>query len=238
MVQQAFVPNQPLKVPGYGFFHFYNPMLQVGGDYFDYVHLQDGRIAIVVADVTGHGIAAAMFMAKVSSETRFALATIADPAQAISVLNERLSQLMVERFVTMVVTILDPETGEVVVVNAGHMAPIVRTRTGELVEPSKEESGLALGIIDAEVYQAAKFTLEPGELFALYTDGINESVDEKGNQFTIERMMSLIASSEPVVHNVGQTIINQVTAHVGKAAPFDDMCLVVVGRSKASPRTI
>lgn len=238
MVQQAFVPSQPLKVPGYGFFHFYNPMLQVGGDYFDYVHLQDGRIAIVVADVTGHGIAAAMFMAKVSSETRFALATISDPAQAISTLNERLSQLMVERFVTMVVTILDPETGEVVVVNAGHMAPIVRTRTGELVEPSKEESGLALGIIDCEVYQAAKFTLEPGELFALYTDGINESVDEKGNQFTIERMMGLIASSEPVVHNVGQTIINQVTAHVGKAAPFDDMCLVVVGRSKASPRTI
>ncbi len=238
MVQQAFVPAQPLILQGYSFFHHYNPMQQVGGDYFDYIHLQDGRIAIVVADVTGHGIAAAMFMAKVSSETRFALATIDDPAEAITALNERLSKLMVERFVTMVVTVLKPDTGEVIVVNAGHMAPIVRSTDGQLAEPSSDISGLALCVLDDERFQSASFKLQPGELFALYTDGINESVNESGEQFTIQRVMQIIQTSEPSVPKLGQSLIEQIKGHIGKANPFDDMCLVIVGRVDKDSQSI
>ena len=238
MVQMAFVPAVPLTVNGYGFYHYYNPMQQVGGDYFDYIQLPDGRIAIVVADVTGHGIAAAMFMAKVSAETRFALGTEHDPARAITLLNERLSKLMVERFVTMIVTILNPATGEVVVVNAGHMTPLVRRRNGSIDEPSKEEAGLALCITESWEYEAVRFQLDYGEMFTLYTDGINECQNEKGDQFGIQPIMTMITETSPIPQLLGETIIDRVTKHIGKAPPFDDMCLVIVGRNKSMPHTI
>ncbi|MBL8869263.1 MAG: SpoIIE family protein phosphatase [Planctomycetaceae bacterium] len=238
MVQLAFVPNSPLTLHGYGCFHYYNPMQQVGGDYFDYIQLPDGKIAIVVADVTGHGIAAAMFMAKVSAETRFALGSEDDPARAITLLNRRLARLMVERFVTMIVTILDPLTGKVVTVNAGHMPPILRRAKGEIIEPGKEEAGLALGITDDWQYEAVTFQLEHSDIFALYTDGINECVNEKGDQFGIQKITEIIASKKMSPSVLGNTVMTQVTTHMGKAPPFDDMCLVILGRNDPAAQTI
>lgn len=238
MVQMAFVPASPLTLPGYGCFHYYNPMQQVGGDYFDYIQLPDGKIAVVVADVTGHGIAAAMFMAKVSAETRFALGSEDDPARAITLLNRRLARLMVERFVTMIVTILDPFSGEVVTVNAGHMPPIVRRRNGEIIEPGKEEAGLALGITDDWKYEAVKFQLEHSDVFALYTDGINECVNEKGDQFGIQQITNIISEKKMSPAQLGNNIMSQVTKHIGKAPPFDDMCLVILGRNDPASQTI
>jgi serine phosphatase RsbU (regulator of sigma subunit) len=238
MVQMAFVPSTPLTLRGYGCFHYYNPMQQVGGDYFDYIQLPGGRIAIVVADVTGHGIAAAMFMAKVSAETRFALGSEEDPARAITLLNRRLAGLMVERFVTMIVTILDPMSGEVVTVNAGHMPPILRRASGDIVEPGKDESGLALGITDDWEYEAVKFQLEHSDVFALYTDGINECVNEKGDQFGIQQITEIISSKKMTPATLGNTIMTQVTKYMGKAPPFDDMCLVILGRNDPASQTL
>jgi len=238
MVQMAFVPSTPLTLRGYGCFHYYNPMQQVGGDYFDYIQLPGGRTAIVVADVTGHGIAAAMFMAKVSAETRFALGSEDDPARAITLLNRRLHSLMVERFVTMIVTILDPMSGEVVTVNAGHMPPIVRRASGDIVEPGKDESGLALGVMDDWEYQAVKFQLEHSDIFALYTDGINECVNEKGDQFGIQQITEIISSKRMTPATLGNTIMTEVTKHMGKAPPFDDMCLVILGRNDSGSHTL
>ncbi len=93
---------------------------------FDYIHLQDGRVAVVVADVVGHGVAAAMFMAKLSAETRFCLASDPDVARAIERLNDRMSGLQVERFITFLLFVIDPKSDKVTIVNAGHMAPVVR----------------------------------------------------------------------------------------------------------------
>jgi serine phosphatase RsbU (regulator of sigma subunit) len=238
MVQMAFVPATPLTLPGYGCFHYYNPMQQVGGDYFDYIQLPNGKIAIVVADVTGHGIAAAMFMAKVSAETRFALGSEDDPARAITLLNRRLARLMVERFVTMIVTILDPLTGEVVTVNAGHMPPILRRANGDIVEPGKEEAGLALCITDDWEYEAVKFQLEHSDVFALYTDGINECANEKGDQFGIQQITKIISEKKVPPTVLGEKVMTQVTKHMGKAPPFDDMCLVILGRNAPASQTL
>jgi phosphoserine phosphatase RsbU/P len=90
-VQLAFLPKSSPSVPGYSFYQYYKPASQIGGDYFDYIELDNHRVAIVLADVVGHGVAAAMFMAKLSAETRFAFATIDDPRQAMAILNDRIT---------------------------------------------------------------------------------------------------------------------------------------------------
>jgi sigma-B regulation protein RsbU (phosphoserine phosphatase) len=109
-VQHGFLPMHPPKIEGYDFYDFYQPANHVGGDYYDYVKLPDGRVAIVVADVVGHGVAAALLMAKLSAETRFSLATESDLATAICQLNNAIVQLQLDRFVTMVIALLDPST--------------------------------------------------------------------------------------------------------------------------------
>ncbi|MEC7679471.1 MAG: FHA domain-containing protein, partial [Planctomycetota bacterium] len=111
-VQQAFLPDQPPNAPGFRVSSYYQAAHHIGGDYYDYIHLPGGRVAVVVADVVGHGVAAAMFMAKLSAETRFCLASDTDVAAAIERLNDRMSALEVDRFVTFLVMVLDPESDQ------------------------------------------------------------------------------------------------------------------------------
>ncbi len=97
-LQSRFLPQQPPTVEGYAFASFYRPMQQVGGDYFDYIELDDDHLAVIIADVVGHGIAAAMLMAKVSAESRFALATTKTAAAAMERLNNKLTDMRLNRF--------------------------------------------------------------------------------------------------------------------------------------------
>ncbi len=233
-VQQAFLPQTPPDAIGFRVRSFYQAANHIGGDYFDYIHLSDGRVAIVVADVVGHGVAAAMFMAKLSAETRFCLASEADVAKAIIRLNDRMSRLHVERFITLLVLVVDPSSATATIVNAGHMPPIVRSASdGTISEPSEQESGLPIAIDDGMEYEAVQFELKPGDLAVLYTDGINEAMNAADIEFGIERVRALTAQGGNA-DAVKDRIVQAVMDHVGKAPPFDDMCLVVVERT-ASP---
>ena len=131
-VQHGFLPDTRPDVAGYEFFDFYRPANHVGGDYFDYIYLPDGRLAVIVADVVGKGVAAALLMAKLSGEARFCLASADDAAEAFTMLNDRLCRLHLDRFVTAVLLLLDPRTHVVSLTNAGHMAPILRRARGGL----------------------------------------------------------------------------------------------------------
>ena len=107
-VQRAFLPSKHPDALGYDFYQYYLPAEQIGGDYYDYIPLSEGRVAIIVADVVGHGVAAAMLMAKLSAEARFLLASQPTAALAITKLNQHISRLGVEKFVTLLCLILDP----------------------------------------------------------------------------------------------------------------------------------
>ena len=141
-VQLAFLPKEAPKIPGYSFFQYYNPAQQIGGDYFDYIELENNRIAIVIADVVGHGVAAAMFMAKLSAEWRFAFATIDDPRLALATLNDRITALGVEKFITMAVIILDYVAHKATIVIAGHMPPIMLKTNKSIEEPGADVGDL------------------------------------------------------------------------------------------------
>ncbi|MHB9080820.1 MAG: SpoIIE family protein phosphatase [Pirellulaceae bacterium] len=229
-VQRSFLPESQPDVAGYAFFDFYRPAYQVGGDYFDYVVLPDGRIAVIVADVVGKGMAAALLMAKLSAEAGYCLASGRGAAVAINMLNERLCRLHLDRFVTAVVVILDSQLHEVSIANAGHMSPILRTKDGKILEPGREESGLPLGIMKGLGYTEATVRLAPGESLTLYTDGLNDAVNEAGAFYTIERIRKKIQAIHGVPSVLGECVIKDVCDFIGQGTQSDDMCLVTFGR--------
>ncbi len=229
-VQRAFLPSHPPKFNGYVFHDFYEPAQQIGGDYFDYIPLPDGRLAVIVADVVGHGVAAAMLMAKLSTETRFSLASQPNCAKAISLLNSVISKLGVEKFITFLCLILDPNSNKIEIVNAGHMAPLWKTTSKRILEPGDEQAGVPIGIIDDFEYELGQMEIQSGEQLLLYTDGINEAPNKDGKMFGIARIQDLMLSADSDVKQIGNRIVQDLNQFVLGTEQADDMCLVVIGR--------
>lgn len=230
-VQRGFLPLKAPAVEGYKFFDYYEPANQVGGDYYDYVMLPGGRLAVVVADVVGHGVAAALLMARLSSYVRFCLATGAMPAEAASQVNASLAEVGTEdRFITMVLGVLDAEKQQLTFANAGHMAPMLRRSSGEVTEIGDEHTGVPLGVLDDYQYEQFTVSVEPGDIYALYTDGINEAMNTAHELYSIERMRQLFASSGQDIDAFGSKLIGDVQRFTLGEPQNDDMCLVCFGR--------
>jgi len=229
-VQAAFLPNQPPTISGYRVCSYYQAAKYIGGDYFDYIPLPDGRYGIVAADVVGHGVAAAMFMAKLSAETRFCLAAEPNVAAAIERLNDRMSELGLERFVTFLLMVLEPGSEKIQIVNAGHMAPLVyHNADATTTEPGEDESGLPIGIDSGMSYQVTDLVMKAGDVAVMYTDGINEAMNTVDEQFSIERVRQCVAEG-----GGAEVILNRlvlaVRSFIGDGVQDDDMCVVVIER--------
>jgi phosphoserine phosphatase RsbU/P len=229
-VQQGFLPHQPPELSGYNFFDFYRPANHVGGDYYDYIQLSEGRVAIVVADVVGHGVAAALLMAKLSAEARYCLASQPNAGHALTELNRRFCGPRADRFVTIVMAILDPKKHTVTIVNGGHMAPLWRKTDGTLVEAGEDVASVPIGIMDDATYEQETITLGPGESLMLYTDGVNEAMNDADEMFTIDRLREVVEEFPGGVAGCGRKLIELVQAHMGTTPQTDDMCVVCFGR--------
>jgi serine phosphatase RsbU (regulator of sigma subunit) len=187
-------------------------------------------VAVIVADVVGHGVAAALMMAKLSAEAKFCLASGASPALAVTTLNDRLSNMQVDRFVTMIMLVLDPASHEITIVNAGHMAPLHLRQDGEVQEPGTDESGMPLGISEGLEYEQIKIKLEPAESLTLYTDGINEAMNQANVCFGIPRIRDHIVRAKGASKAVGEAVIRDVLSYIQPGPQEDDMCLVTMQR--------
>jgi serine phosphatase RsbU (regulator of sigma subunit)/pSer/pThr/pTyr-binding forkhead associated (FHA) protein len=230
-VQQGIVPSEPPDVPGYQFFHFYEPANLVGGDYYDYVPLPDGRCAVVVGDVAGKGVSAALLMAKLSGEVKFYLASEHDPAQAVRRINTAFGRRdWQDRFVTFVVVMLNPISHEVTIVNAGHMPPLLRHSSGVVEALGQEESGLPLGVIDDFAFESSTRALEPGDSVVIFTDGISEAMNASRELYGVERISSQIANKSSCIDELGTRLLDDVRRFVGQQAQSDDMCLACFQR--------
>lgn len=236
-VQSGFLPAHPPQLTQYSFYNYYRPANRVGGDYFDYIEMPDGRLAVVVADVVGHGVAAALLMAKLSAEVKFSLATQLRPESAVTRLNQMFGGgLLEDRFVTLVMTVLNPDTHELTVVNAGHMAPMVRRASGDIEEVGFDTAGLPVGVIDEHEYEQCRIPLGPGDMVALYTDGINESTNRDGKMYTIGRLREQVARTAENAEVLGKNIIDDVRQFIDGHVQGDDMCLVSFGRDWPVPK--
>lgn len=232
-IQHRLLPNEAPDFVGYELFDYYRPAEQVGGDYYDYIPLGNDRLAILVGDVVGHGIAAALLMAKVSAEARFALASNQTAAQAMSQLNQAISKLGLDRFITIVLALLDRGTNKLTVVNAGHLPPIVGCKNGEAAALSTDQSGLPVGIMPDYDYEEFSVDLKPGDMVVLYTDGVNEAQNLQGELFGHQRVIDQLKEKEWLSStDFGNSLIAGVRQHLNGNQQDDDVCLVCFRRER------
>lgn len=234
-VQLSFLPQSLPQVEGYEFAAHYESALEVGGDYYGYVPLPGGRLAMALGDVAGKGVPAALLMAKLSSDTRFSLLTEPDSGKAISKLNDLLCEFtgQMDRFVTLILAVLDPATHTVTMVSAGHQSPLLvrRGKAGYEDAMPADTAGLPLGIAEGFPYQSCQVTLQPGDSLLLFTDGVPEAHDRANNQFGnkgIAAALAGVSGSGPRV--LVDSLVRAVQAHASGRNPHDDVTLVGFGR--------
>ena len=230
-VQAGFLPNERPHLDGYDFYDYYKAANFIGGDYYDYLEMNNGNLAIIVADVVGHGVAAAMLMAKLSAETRFCLAGTEDVAQAIINLNNRMTGMALDRFVTFLLVMINSDTHEITLVNAGHMAPFHRKTDGTVDLVGEDYADLPIGIMEDVEYQSYSFHLAPGESLTMYTDGLNEQDNGRDELFGIEAIGELVKQHQDTATERGERILQAVTEFSAGAIQGDDMCLVALNRT-------
>jgi len=234
-VQQGLLPARPPEIAGYELFDFYEPARQIGGDFFGYVPLPDGRMAIVLADVSGKGVSAALVMAALSADVRYCLASERDSAIAVSRINESFCRSgWDDRFATLAVAVLDPRTHRLTIVNAGHLPLFLRDAAGHVQMIGFEEAGLPLGVDPEHVYQPLEMKIAPGDTLVLYTDGISEAMDHENRPYGLERLKRMLAEPAKTTGEIGRRILGDVEHHAAGQVRSDDMCLVCLGRTAAS----
>lgn len=236
-VQLGFLPQKVPAITGYEFFAFYSAAMSVGGDYYDFISLPGGKVAVVLGDVAGKGVPASLLMAKLSAEARFCMLTQPNPAQAVSLLNEQLIQGGIgDRFVTLAALVLDPATHEVIVVNAGHINPLrYRAATGAIDEViSDAMSGLPLGLVPGYEYLSVTLTLESGDSLMVFTDGVTEAMNPAGELFGLSRIHSALAEESVLAeirpNGIGNRLVRSVRTHAHGRPQNDDIALVCLGR--------
>jgi phosphoserine phosphatase RsbU/P len=230
-VQLGFLPKSRPRVEGYAFADFYEAALHVGGDYFDYIPLGDGRLALTIGDVAGKGMPAALLMARLYSSARYQLLTSAAPGKAIGALNQEIvSSGLGHRFVTFLVMVLDAAAHTITVVNAGHLSPLLCKKDGTVDAIGRKTSGLPLGIVPDTEYEEATFKLAPGDTVLTFTDGVTEAMTDEKTLYGRERLLAMIKKMKGPVEQLIESIVDDVERFTDGSDSRDDTCLVGVQR--------
>ena len=228
-MQQSILPTCFPKGPGFEIFGSMKPAKDVGGDFFDVLALEDGRIGLVVADVSDKGVPAALFM--MSSRTLLKGAAIGHDAPG-KVLTE-VNQLLQEEndaamFVTVFYAAFDPANGEFAYANGGHNTPLIVHADGSsTLLPTT--GGVALGVVPEFTFEETSVTLRPGDRVILYTDGVPEAENNQGDQFGLERLCEVCTKGGGQdVRTTNAAVFEAVESFAGEAPQFDDVtCLTL-----------
>ena len=240
-VQFALIPKHKPDLPGYVFWHYYEPARFVGGDYFDYrpVSRADSppdqpaaRWAVAIGDVSGKGMPAALMMARLSAAVGLRLQAEADLARVVGRLNDDSCATGPEGcFITFLLVLLDGERHELTAVNAGHMGLLIRRSDGRIEVIAQEQAGLPLGIVAEQSFEPVRTPIGPGEIVVLYTDGIHEAMDVEERQFGLRLLQRALASAPSDAAAAGEAILAAVRGHVADHPQSDDMTLLCFGRA-------
>jgi sigma-B regulation protein RsbU (phosphoserine phosphatase) len=231
-VQMGFLPTERPNLPPFQFYDFYEPAQHVGGDFFDYIKLPDGRLAVAVGDVAGKGVPAALLMARLYSMTRYSLLTSATAALAVTDLNASISSSgLGHRFITFVLAVLDPKTGQVSIVNAGHLPPLLRHASGATEAIHGADSGLPLGVSGDCVYEQTELIMNPGDSLFLLTDGLTEAMNPQNEIYTFKRIVEFLKNHSGSVEHLGEALVANVDSFCAGRSQSDDICLVCFRRT-------
>lgn len=232
-VQRALLPTEMPQIPNWEFFASYDSAQAVGGDYYDCMFLPDGkRVCIAFGDVAGKGVPASLVMSRISSVVNNVMAFVDDVGEAVVRINNQMCAKAVEgRFVTFVLGIIDPETGEMSIVNAGHMPIMIRKPDGTIEEFGEESIGVPLGVLEDYPYDVCRRTILPGETCVIYTDGVSEAMNPNSDLYGVDRLKQLVLASQGgKAEDLGKTILADVRKHAAGRPQNDDITIMVFGR--------
>jgi phosphoserine phosphatase RsbU/P len=228
-IQAGLLPEKSFSVAGLTAASRYVPATSVAGDFYDFLP-KDGGLGVLIADVSGHGVPAALSASMVKVAIRAQRDWADKPAQVLTGLNSILCGSLQGQFVTAGYLYLDPGCGALAYAGAGH-PPLLAWRAREKKVECMEENGLMLGIFPEGAYKSMTADLEPGDRFVLYTDGITEAPSLSGEEFGMDRFKSFLAEhAGRSAQELCDALVKHVTAWSGNSAreQHDDLTLIVV----------
>ena len=231
-IQQASLPESVPELEGWQITPFYQPAREVGGDFYDFFELPEGRLGLVVGDATGKGVSAALVMASARSMLRaVAQGTEHSPGGVLGRVNDALAtDIPPNMFITCFYAILEPESGRLLYANAGHDLPYV-WQSGEAEE--LRARGMPLGLMPGMSYEQKEIVLDVGEGVFFYSDGLVEAHDPKGEMFGFPRLKALIAEHAEE-GSLGDFLLEELYSFVGEGwEQEDDITLLTLRRSSS-----
>jgi anti-sigma regulatory factor (Ser/Thr protein kinase) len=231
LIQQQFLPRELPHLPDWQIAAYYGPARAVGGDFYDFIEMPDGRIGLAVGDVTDKGVPAALVMARTHSVLRAEASRSDSPGAILARANELLvPEMPAKMFVTCLFAILEPETGRIVLANAGHNLPYIRTDDGVI---ELRATGMPLGLMSGIVYDETEGVIAPGSNVLLYSDGLVEAHDRESRMFGFPRLRQAMA-----IDDSGSELLDRLlaTLHAFTGADWeqeDDITLVTLRRAPA-----
>ena len=231
-LQRELLPRREPELAGYRVSHSYRTANEIGGDYYDFLPLPDGRTVLTVGDASGHGISAGLVMAIANATLKTALDVDPSPQAVLAQLNRVLFRTGSNRaFMTLFYGVLEPQTGDLEYACAGHPFPFLRRADGTIEELGN--GALPLGLNKSSTFASGRTSLEPGDLLVLYSDGIPEAAGgSHGETFGFDRLKGLLVHPESprVIHD---RIVRAIKKHLGDRPLADDLTLVVMDRAPA-----
>ncbi len=228
LIQQNYLPKSLPDLPGWQVEAFYRPARAVGGDFYDFIELDDGRVGLVVGDVTDKGVPAALVMSATRSVLRASAQRLTSPGQVLARVNDLLCQDMPPKmFVTCLYGVLDPTDGRLVYANAGHNVPYVSTDDGAIELRAR---GMPLGLMPGMSYEEKEAVLAPGQSILLHSDGLVEAHSPEHEMFGFPRLMELVGrgGGEDLI----DSLLGELDAFTGSDwEQEDDITLVTLRRT-------
>jgi len=233
-IQASFLPDKIPVIPGWELAVTILPARQMSGDFFDFIPLENGNLGILIADVTDKGVGPALYMALSRTLIRtYAIEYEFEPETVFFAANGRiLRDARARLFVTAFFAILDQSTGILTYSNAGHNPPYL-VRAGEGRVQGLEATGMPIGIEENAVWEQHKIQLEPGDVLVLYTDGIPDTINERGESFEEERLIEIVRENlNCPAHEIQAQVIDRIYSYMGNAAQVDDITLMILARQE------
>jgi ketosteroid isomerase-like protein len=232
-IQQASLPKEVPTLEGWEISPHYQPAREVGGDFYDFHLLSEGRLGLVVGDATGKGVPAALVMSTTCGMLRLAAQSpSSSPGEMLGRVNEALfPYIPANMFVTCFYAILDPKSGTLSYANVGHDLPYLRRRDGEAEE--LRARGMPLGLMPGMSYEEKEIELKAGEVALFYSDGLVEAHDPKGEMFGFPRLLALVA--QHVEGSLGDFLLEELYSFVRKGWEQEDDITLLTLRRSVSP---
>jgi serine phosphatase RsbU (regulator of sigma subunit) len=228
-IQQTLLPKEPPHLPGWEIAIYYQPAREVGGDFYDFMPLPDGRMVFVVGDVTDKGVPAALVMSSTRAILRGAARRMLSPGAALARSNDLiLPEIPPQMFITCLYGILEPTTGRIQYANAGHNLPCIRDNQ-DVVE--LHATGMPLGLLPGMVYEEKEAILPPGGSMLLYSDGLVEAHNARYDMFGFPRLRSLVGQMPVNPETAIRCLIDELNTFTGPDwSQEDDITLLSLHR--------